>query len=140
MHSDSDLHELVPIAVGFLRASGLKAAFFEDEDSARDAVDRESANGSWPVLTTPLDTDGEKEHEVFLGSGENADEIGLTALLAVKQSGVEAHRLAATLEELTTLIAEATRQTSKDELAEIIRAVVPEFRHVRSGRSLDHRM
>ena len=140
MHADEDLRELIPIAEGFLRTAGFRAIPYDDETSAREAVETDAARGGWPLLLTPRNTDGEKESEVFVGEGERPVEIGMSALLGISQAAADPAALEHVLSELRRLVDDPTISITKPELARLIREVVSEFNPLEAGRRLDDRM
>ena len=140
MKPGPDLRELSKIAEGFAVASGFRAAWYEDESEARAAVERDAANGAWPILLTARDTDGEKPEEEFVGAGERAADVGLTALRGIPQRGADPGVLRSVLDELSLWLAEPRLRASKDAIGSAIARVVPEFQHAASGRGLDERM
>jgi FlaA1/EpsC-like NDP-sugar epimerase len=135
-----DLRDLTPIGEAFLRAAGYEASHYEDERLAREAVDREASNGSWPLLITPRDTDGEKEGEQFLGDGETSQESGFTGLLSVSQTGADPTILESILIEFSGLLESPSRSVTKADLGRLLSHLLPEFRPIQSGRTLDDRM
>ncbi|HVF39136.1 MAG TPA: polysaccharide biosynthesis protein [Gemmatimonadaceae bacterium] len=140
MQADENLRELIPIAEGFLRSAGLRPVSYDDEASARAAVESDSANGGWPMLLTPRNTDGEKESEVFIGEGETPIEIGMSALLAIEQAAADRSSLRDVLSRLQSLVDDSSESITKREIAELVREVVPEFNPLESGVQLDSRM
>ena len=140
MRPENDLRELAPIAEAFVKAAGFRAAWYDDEDAARDAVERDSAGGAWPLLLTARDTDGEKPEEEFVGAGETAVDTGLAALRGIAQRGCDAALLHGVLDELSLWIAEPRLRADKDAIAAALARAVPEFRPERSGKTLDGRM
>lgn len=140
MQPEQDLRELVPIAERFLRASGLRAIQYDDEERARAAVEVDAARDSWPLLVTPRNTEGEKESEVFVAEGEKTTEIGMVALLAIPQRAGDTRALDRVLRELETFVTDESAEVSKATLATLLRAAVPDFVPVEAGRRLDERM
>jgi FlaA1/EpsC-like NDP-sugar epimerase len=140
MHADKDLRALVPIAEAFIESAGFKPRLYEDEATARSSVETDSQAGAWPLLLTPLNTEGEKEREVFIGANEQPTEVGLSALLAIAQKGADAAALTDALEELRTLATRHDTKANRRDLAAIIQSVVTEFRPIESNQSLDQRM
>lgn len=140
MHEADDLHELTPIAEEFVKRAGYRPRSYEDEELARSSVEKDAAAGAWPILSTPRDTEGEKEREVFLGKDEEAREIGLSALLGVAQSGADKEALQATISELRDLTDHPHQLVTKTDLAEALQRAIPEFEPIRSGKTLDDRM
>lgn len=140
MTAEADLHELAPIADGFVRAAGFQPSWYDDETAARQALSSDVAKGHWPILRTPRDTDGEKAEETFLGADEQAIDVGLAQLRAVPQQGADAATLAEVLQELQRMVDDPSRPASKASIAACMARVVPEFVHAASGKGLDDRM
>jgi FlaA1/EpsC-like NDP-sugar epimerase len=140
MRPGQDLRELVPIAEAFLTKAGFRPIRYDDEVQARDAVDRDTAIGGWPLLCTPRDTDGEKESEEFVGEGENPKEIGLSAVLGIPQQGVDPSSLESTLGQLREWTENPTATVTKADLARVFTKLISEFRPIQHGRTLDERM
>lgn len=127
------------VAEATLRSRGLVPAWYDDEAAARGAVERERAQGRWPVLVTSSNTSGEKSEEIFVGAGETALDIGLASAQAV--AGAEPPLLA--LGRFLGLIDSALRRGDpppKAELATALAAVVPGLHHRETGLSLDAKL
>ena len=136
----TDLHDLESVAVAVLRQHHLEPRRYRIEEEARAAVDRDMAQGCYPLLLTPLDTSGEKPFEEFIGSGERAMEIGLPNLLAVPYLPAPAGAVSRFLERMERLLADHAAPLRKEDLIAELSAVVPELQHRDRGKSLDDRM
>ena len=134
------LRPLLNIAQATLAHLGFRAALYEDPEAARGAVEREIERGSYPVLVTELDTNGEKPYEEFVSAGEVASEVGLQALSAVRHREPPAQELDAVLDFLERAVSDARMPLSKAEIVAMLAKVIPSFRHVETGRSLDDRI
>jgi FlaA1/EpsC-like NDP-sugar epimerase len=132
------LRPLTEIAEAVLQRMNLDAAFYEDEVEARAAVAGDLGRGRYPVLVTTLDTSGEKPFEEFLGPGETAEDVGFSAMQAIRYHG-SPPLLAETLRFLEALVGDAGLQVTKTTVIERLAAVVEGFAHVEAGRSLDER-
>jgi len=135
----SDLRLLEQLAADVLSLVGFEAVPFEDEAAARDALEPLRSRGRWPLLLTPRDTSGEKPVEEFVAAGERTHEVGFKSLLAV------AHASAAQvsmdlIDELDRLVATPAKTVGKADIVAALAAVIPSFKHVETGRSLDERM
>jgi len=136
---DTDLHLLEDIAADFVRHTGSEPEWYEDEGLARAAS--EATAGRYPVLLTPLDTSGEKAFEEFAGEGEEALEAGFEALLRVPYRPLALPEpLDALVDEVARLLADPCRPTTKEQLIDLVRQVLPEFAHTASTRQLDDRV
>lgn len=132
--------DLVDIAMAVVRAHGFEPATYQDPVEARAMVSSDMLKGRYPVLLTPLDTTGEKEAEEFFGPGEVPVEVGMNDLQAIVYAGSTNLRLATALGRMAEVVADGARPTTKQEVLDLFRAIVPEMRHVETGRYLDDRM
>jgi FlaA1/EpsC-like NDP-sugar epimerase len=129
--------ELADTAAAFLASQGRRAVFV---DSPEEAIARAGGQGpDYPVLLTPRDTAGEKEIEVFRGSGETDEPIGLNALEGVEPAPIDRSALRAALDDLAAFVSGARTATVQD-LEATIGAVIPAFRHVAAQARLDDRI
>ena len=136
---ERDLVDFKRVAEATLKAAALVPAYYDDEASARAAVARERSQGRYPVLLTRSDTSGEKEVEVFVAEGESVSECDLDGALAIAAPD----RSEGGLAELLALIHAACvegRAIDKPELSRALAALVPDFEHHETGRSLDAKM
>lgn len=134
----SELRLLESLAEQVLALHGLEAVRFDDETQARQSVPSLRAQGRWPLLLTPLDTTGEKPYEEFVGRGEHSHEVGLSNLLSVRHASAPVS--GQLIARLAHLVACTEQGTSKADIVAAIMAVIPNFQHVETGKSLDQRM
>lgn len=132
------LRPLVDIAASLLRELGLQPSFYEHEAQACAATDAELKRGCYPVLLTPLDTSGEKPYEEFVATDETPAPTQFAALSAVRYvpAPVPLEPALAFLDELAS---NASMKLNKSDIARHVASVVPGFKHVETGRSLDDR-
>ena len=135
-----ELQELQAVAERFLRCCGYAPAYYEDEEEAKIATERDMEKGAYPLLLTPLDTSGEKEYEEFVGVGETVSDTGMQHLLCVGYNPCDGGRMTAFLSLIQDWIRSAALPVDKSALVEAIRSVVPELNHAASDKCLDDRM
>jgi FlaA1/EpsC-like NDP-sugar epimerase len=135
------LRKLEEIARAFLRHQGFESVDCTDLGWATSQVEPLSAQGRYPLLLTPLDTEGEKSFEEFVGAGEHKVDIGLAQLAGIpyRPESTSPQAVATLLAELRRYIAEPTKPADKDALLALVSSAVPEFRHVAHGNRLDDR-
>lgn len=143
MDPKTELRLLETVATHVLAAHGYEAVSYTDERTAREDVARLAAQGRWPLLLTPLDTSGEKPYEEFLGEGEGEGESEVetpfSTLGALRHCASAAHE-ARLIEQLENLVTRAAQPVTKPDIVAAIRAALPNFNHVETGRSLDQRV
>lgn len=132
------LVELDDVASRVLAHFGYRPAVYRDEAEARNDLPRLAASGSWPLLLTPLDTSGEKPFEEFVGQGEQPVDVGMKAIGAVRHAFNPMVDDRA-IEWFEDLCRDPQRHADKDSLIQALSKLIPSFRHVETGRSLDDR-
>ncbi len=133
------LQDLGALAERVLRAHGLRAVHYEDEEGARCDVEGLAARGAWPLLLTPLDTSGEKPYEEFIGASETAEELGFSALMGLRHLPGSAH-LGQSLEAFERMVTQTDLALTKQDVVDEIARAVPTLAHVETGRNLDQRL
>ena len=132
------LRPLVDIAVALLQELGLQAAFYEHEAEACAATEIELERGAYPVLLTPLDTSGEKPYEEFVATDEAPVPTRFAQLSALRYVPPPVP-LEPALAFLDAIAANAGMKLEKSDITRQIASVVPGFKHIETGRSLDDR-
>ena len=127
------------IADRYLTARGLEPMPLTDERSAREAAAAWRPGRPYPVVYFDTDTSGEKGFEEFYTGKEELDlerfaELGVI-VNAPRRPPEEASAAVAAL----ARVFERPELTKADVVAELT-ALLPEFRHVETGRSLDQKM
>lgn len=137
---ETDLVELTGVAERLLRRRGLEPVHYEDEAAAVANVDAELARGRYPLLLTPLDTSGEKPYEEFVGQGESIVDLpGLAALRGVPYLPANSGSVLAFIRHVEQVM-DALQAPEKAALVAAMERVVPQMRHVETGKSLDSRV
>lgn len=140
LDGDIDLIELEEIARIVLGAHRLKPRMYEDELVSKQNVESDLRSGHYPVLLTPLDTSGEKAYEEFVGEGEDAIDIGMDKLRAINAGRTAAGPVISFVRRIEELVSRPEMVTSKTAIAEMVQDLIPGFRHIETGKSLDDRM
>ncbi len=127
------------LAERFLASRGLEAHPCADEAEARDRVDELAARGRWPCFFFDSDTTGEKEIEEFHTAGERVELERFAEIGVVQWDGIEDER---PLDEFLGLLEAAVRRGrwTREEILGGLKRLLPEFRHLETGRFLDQRM
>ncbi len=136
---ENELQLLEDIAKRILAACGYEAVLFDVESVARNALPGLRSQGKWPLLLTPLDTNGEKPFEEFVGAGERIVESGLSTLSAVMHVGTNT-LTEALLEMFEDAVSRVDGALDKQAIVDAIERVIPGFNHRETGKSLDDRL
>lgn len=127
------------LAERFLASRGYEAHPCADEDEARARVEELAAAGSWPCYFFDSDTTGEKEVEEFHTAGEELDLDRFDEIGVVRWSRLEDEapldRFLASLEGALD-----RGRWTREEILEALKDLLPEFRHLETGKYLDQRM
>ena len=137
---ETDLQDLEAVARRVIAHFGLTPRIYGDEDEARQRVEADRKEGCYPLLLTPLDTDGEKSFEEFIGTGETQVEVGLAELAALPFLPPAPGTLKDYLATLEAQVLDPARVVTKDAIVSAVHQVVPQFSHVETGKGLDGRM
>ena len=135
-----ELKELLPIAKEFILSNGYKIREYSDEQQSLDRIENDISNGFYPLLLTPLDTSGEKPFEEFVGENENTIEIGMRDLLAVEYNPPNDGLIENFIGDAEILISTLGRDISKNEIVKAMAEVVPQLKHIETGKYLDERL
>jgi len=135
-----ELKELAPIAREFIISRGYKLREYSEEGCALASMANDVSEGFYPLLLTPLDTSGEKPFEEFVGQGEHAIEIGMKEILAIEYLPPENGSVEAFICDAEAFIASVEQDVSKTKIVESMARVIPQLRHVETGKCLDERL
>lgn len=135
-----ELQELVSIAVVVLGYYGFEPRFYSDEMEAKHNCQPDIESGYYPVLLTPLDTTGEKPYEEFVADGETVVDVGMARLLGVQYKPSVSGATAAFIDQVEEWIANPVIEVQKEDIIQWMSRVVPELRHIETGKNLDERM
>jgi FlaA1/EpsC-like NDP-sugar epimerase len=135
---NENLRPLSEIAVALLQHLDLRPSFYDNEAEACASVSTDLSRGNYPVLMTPLDTSGEKPYEEFVAADEVAGQSEFSAL-GVLRYAPPPIPLDGALAFIEMMVTSSNVQVGKSDIADHIASVVPGFRHVETGRSLDDR-
>lgn len=136
-----DLRLLQEIAVRLLEEAGYETQIYADASTAIASVERDRRTGRYPLVLTPLDTSGEKPFEEFVGADERTIEIGMSAVRAIQYpSDAREADLRSVLARLEAWLASPEAQLERTNIEDLIRAIVPGFKHSRAEAKLDDRL
>ena len=127
------------IAQKYLRSKGFEPYLCENEDEARELIEKLPQQGKWPCLFTPSNTTGEKDFEEFFTSDETID-IERFQNLGVVKNGLadNSNKLDYFLD---TIFEMRNRgQWTKEEIVSLFHEMIPDFGHEEKGKYLDSKM
>ena len=127
------------LAYKFLKKNGLKPYLCNSEEEAREIAQNNNLKNQWPCYFSKSDTSGEKPFEEFYKEDEILD------LNSYKAFGIIKNKLFFNKEKLDHFKIEITnlinlKKWSRNDLVNIIRETIPEFKHFETGRFLDDKM
>jgi FlaA1/EpsC-like NDP-sugar epimerase len=137
----ADLKTFDQIAEMTLAAYGYTPRWYDSDEQARRAMDRDLKEGCYACCFTSSDTSGEKDVEEFVAQDERlapsqfkrVDVIGTSPM-------VEPHVLREMLTALADEVARPDPAAGKGRIVELVARAVPTLRHIETGRSLDQKM
>jgi len=127
------------IAERYLASKGYEAVLCSSEDEARARVAELEVQKKWPVHFTESDTTGEKPCEEFYTSTEALDLVQFKSVGIVKntqsQSSDSLREFAHTIRFMRS-----SGSWNKESLVELFEQMIPEFKHIDTGKYLDQKM
>lgn len=110
-----------------------------DEDAIVRAQELRNGSKRYPVHYSGSDTSGEKAYEEFYTDCESTDLSRLNALGIVTGKKIpDKERVRNLFEQLNTAFEQ--EETTKEEIIAILKAYLPNFEHIETGKSLDSKM
>ena len=110
-----------------------------DEDAIVRAQELRNGSKRYPVHYSGSDTSGEKAYEEFYTDCESTDLSRLNALGIVTGKKIpDKERVRNLFEQLNTAFEQ--EETTKEEIVAILKAYLPNFEHIETGKSLDSKM
>ena len=127
------------IAQKYLRSKGFEPYVCENEDEARDLIEKLPQQGKWPCLFTPSNTTGEKDFEEFFTSDETID-IERFQNLGVVKNGLADN--SEKLDYFLDMISGMRKRGNwtKEEIVSLFHEMIPDFGHEEKGLYLDSKM
>ena len=127
------------IAIKFLESKGYEAEECDTEEEARAKVGELIKRKKWPVHFTASDTTGEKPCEEFYTSTESLDLERYRSIGIVNNQHHQNDQL------LTNFVSEIENIRSKgvwekDQLVQLFEQIIPDFKHIETGKFLDEKM
>lgn len=128
------------IATAFLEENGFKVLeCASDEEAIEKAEELKNGSLKYPVHYSGSDTSGEKAYEEFYTEQESVDLDRLKALGVVTDKEIpDKDKVKVLFDELTSVFEK--EETTKEEVIAIMKAYLPNFEHIETGRSLDSKM
>ena len=137
--AEFDLQKFSDIAIRFLSAHGYDAYICSSEAEARDSATQLIAEKKWPCYFFSSDTTGEKEFEEFYTGQENIDLERFSTVGIVKfNDRIDNVQLVNFEQSIDSMIQRG--EWSKSELVGLFNEILPDFKHVETGKNLDQKM
>ncbi|WP_376696589.1 UDP-N-acetylglucosamine 4,6-dehydratase [Wenzhouxiangella sp. EGI_FJ10305] len=127
------------IAVRYLQNLGYEPHECDSEDEARGRTEELIAQGKWPVYFSESNTTGEKDFEEFYTGEEDLDMERFETIGVIRNPvGYDEVKL----EHFLAAIERIRRQPvwDKPEIVALFNYMIPEFKHLETGKYLDSRM
>ena len=128
------------IATAFLQENGFEVLeCTSDEETIDKAEDLKKGSIKYPVHYSGSNTSGEKAYEEFYTDTEIVDLNRLKALGIVTGKEIpDKERVKVLFDELNNAFEK--EETTKEEVIAIMKAYLPNFEHIETGKSLDSKM
>ena len=127
------------IAVRYLEARGFEPYECDSEDEARNRAEELIDSGRWPVYFFKSDTTGEKDFEEFYTGEEHIDWERFETIGVIRNPvGYDEEKLERFVAEIERIRSKPT--WDKQEIVELFNYMIPEFKHLETGKYLDSKM
>lgn len=128
------------IATAFIKENGFEVLeCSSDEEAIECAENLKNGSNSYPVHYSGSDTSGEKSYEEFYTDEELVDLNRLEALgIVIEKKIPDRKRVEILFNDLTEAFNKD--EITKDEIVQIMKAYLPNFEHIETGKSLDNKM
>ena len=128
------------IATAFLQENGFEVLeCASDEEAIDKAEDLKKGSHRYPVHYSDSNTSGEKDYEEFYTETESLDLNRLKALgIVTGKENPDKERVKVLFDELNNVFKK--EETTKKEVIAIMKAYLPNFEHIETGKSLDSKM
>ncbi len=138
LSAERDLIPLTDIALKFIKAQGYEPYICETEEEARKLAPVLPEKGKWAVYFSEADTTGEKEYEEFFTDEEEViwdkfEDIGIVKM----NLPFDEKKLESFLKEVEFLRKDGWE---KEDLVNLFKEVLPNFKHKETGKYLDEKM
>lgn len=137
LNAQDHLMSFEAIARAYLAHHGFEPLVCDSEAEARARFENKPAK-SWPCVFAPSDTTGEKLAEEFLRPSDKPDLSRFAEAGVVQEDTPDASSLTVFRKAVSDL--QKRGVWSKEDLAQLIRAAVPDLVHQELGRNLDQKM
>lgn len=109
------------------------------EEAIQKAEELKKGGNEYPVYYSMSDTSGEKSFEEFVTDTETADYEKFLSLGVIEGKQIpDKKKIAELFSELTDVFKK--ENNTKDEIVEILKNYLPNFKHIETGKSLDFKM
>ena len=138
---NEELHLLTfkEIAEAFLLAKGFQPHICSSEEEARALASSLPKKDSWPCFFSPSDTTGEKDFEEFFSTNETLDLKTFTNIGIIKNDPLfDKSKLDDFKIKVNAM--RSKNNWNKDELLNFFQDLLPNFKHIDTGKYLDAKM
>lgn len=128
------------IATALLHEHGYEALLCSsDAEAVEKAMELKKGSRLYPVHYSGSDTSGEKAYEEFYTDGEDVDLNRMKALGVITNKAIpDKRKIDILFEDLNALFDK--EEATKEEVVDILKNYLPNFKHIETGKSLDSKM
>lgn len=139
LDAEKHLVKFSDLALDFVKSIGYEPFMCNSENEARELAKILPSKGKWPCYFSLSDTTGEKDFEEFFTEGETLDLERFEKLGIVKnQLQFDDALLNRFLEDIENLRSQGL--WTKDSLLDFFHELLPDFKHMETGKYLDAKM
>lgn len=136
---DEQMVNFKQITEDFFSVIGRPTAICSSEDEARQKSLNLQSNDPYPVFYINSDTSGEKLYEEFYTETDKVDLTTFEGIGVIKNAKVESiTKISESIEKLKELM--NSECYDKSDIVALLQDYIPDFNHIETGKSLDHKM
>ncbi len=137
--SEDKLVNFKRITEDFFKYINKEIRLCSSEDEAKKIANKMNHNSAYPIYFFKTDTSGEKPYEEFYTDDDKVNLSKFESIGVIHNSKVPSHsEINSALNKIDTIFNKAGY--SKKEIIESINYLLPNFKHIETGKSLDQKM
>ena len=140
--NESHLINFKDITISFFKYLGLNIDHCDSEIEAKDkalSIQKNSLVTSYPIYFFKTETSGEKLFEEFYENRDELDEVRLEQLGVITNAHIP-HKSGVSESIKKLKNAFDSKEVEKSEIIGIMNSIIPGFKHIETGKSLDQKM
>lgn len=137
--SKKDMKTFSFIGESLLSEKGFKIVYCKSEIEAKEKMESQKLSDDYAVFFFPTTTSGEKPYEEFFTEKEELDRETFQNLGVIKNAPKKSEEEINSLFDRLNLLFEE-EEVTKAKIVQVLSDIIPNFKHIETGKNLDQRM